>query len=263
MHSFFSIETFDALESHWKLIYFPETDSTNEQAKQHILASTNSQRESLSGSVFLADQQSLGKGRRDNQWTSSPGEDLLFTVIIETELPLDQIHKVATTTALAIAMELEKIGLNPMIKFPNDIYIDDKKTAGILIEQVKEFTLIGVGVNVNSQPTLVNSTSLIQHQVDRKPISREKLLASFLCQLTAQLSLCKDHYSSIQQNLKKYDLFYGKKIQFIQDATTHTGTARGISSNGYLLVLLDSDSSPQNHLGETTEIHSGHTFRIL
>ena len=254
MHHSFSTEAFEALQSHWKLVYFPETNSTNEQAKQLIIKSID--HDSLSGTVILTDQQNQGKGRRSNQWTSSPGEDLLFTAIIETELPLDQIHKVATTTALAIAIELEKIGLKPMIKFPNDIYLNNKKTAGILIEQQKEFTLIGVGINVNSNPSLENATSLLQQHSTNSPISREKLLASFLSQLTKQLSLCINHYTSIQQNLQKYDLFYGKKIQFIQDSTTHYGTVQGISPNGYLLVQLNSHTEP-------TEIHSGHTFRLI
>ena len=258
MHPFFSTKVFELQQTHWKLVYFPETDSTNEQAKQHILNATNAQLESLSGTVFLTDQQNHGKGRRDNQWTSSPGQDLLFTAVIETELPLAQIHKIATTTALALAIELEKIGFKPMIKFPNDIYLENKKTAGILIEQRKQFTLIGVGINVNSHPTLENSTSLIQNTPSGSPTPREKLIASFLTQLTTQLSLSKDHYTNIQQNLQPFDLFYGKKIQFTQDSTTLTGTAKGISPNGYLLVILDKSNSD-----ELTEIHSGHTFRII
>ncbi|MGJ8656535.1 MAG: biotin--[acetyl-CoA-carboxylase] ligase [Akkermansiaceae bacterium] len=260
MHPFFSTEAFEALQSHWKLVYFPETDSTNEQAKQTVLNSTNPQ--SLSGTVFLTDQQNLGKGRRDNQWTSSPGQDLLFTAVIETELPLSQIHKLATTTALALAIELEKLGLKPMIKFPNDLYINNKKTAGILIEQIKELTLIGVGINVNSQPSIDNSTSLIQQQPSSSPISREKLLASFLSQLTTQLSLCKDHFSSIQQNLGNYDLFYGQKIQFTLDSYIRTGTAKGISPNGYLLVQLENTDS-NSQASKLTEIHNGHTFRLI
>lgn len=254
MHHSFSTEAFEALQSHWKLVYFPETDSTNEQAKQLIIKSID--HDSLSGTVILTDQQNYGKGRRNNQWTSSPGEDLLFTAIIETELPLAQIHKVATTAALALAIELEKLGFSPMIKFPNDLYINQKKTAGILIEQIKEFTLIGIGINVNSHPSLENSTSLIQNSPLAEFVSRENLLASFLSQLTIQLSLCKDHYPSIQENLNRFDLLYGKKIQFIQDSKTHTGTAKGISPNGYLLVQIDNHNNP-------TEIHSGHTFRVL
>ncbi len=261
MHPIFSITAFEAQQSNWKLIYFKETDSTNKQAKQAVDNATETQLETLSGSVFLTDKQNQGKGRRNNQWTSSPGEDLLFTVVLDTGLPLTQIQKIATTTALALAMEIEKYEIRPMIKFPNDIYIDDKKTAGILIEQIKQFTLIGVGINVNSTPTLTNSTSLIQQQTEDALISREELLSSFLSQLVTQLNFCKDYFAHIQQNLSKYDLFYGKKIQFTQNSSVHTGTAMGISPNGYLLVAIDRD----NKIGLQNipiEICSGHTFRL-
>ena len=258
MHPFFSIEDFESHAPHWKLVYFTETDSTNEQAKQHILSSSQTQKDALSGTVFLTDKQTQGKGRRNNQWTSSPGEDLLFTVVIETELPLAEIHKLATTTALALSLSLEKMGLNPMIKFPNDIYINDKKTAGILIEQIEAFTLIGVGINVNSQPTIETATSLSQQQISHSTISRESLLALFLGKLAAKLSLCNDHYLSIQKSLQKYDLFYQKRIQFTQDSENYTGIAKGVSKNGYLLVLLDNDDST-----EYIEVHNGHTFRLI
>ena len=262
MHPTFSTTAFEAQQSHWKIIYYPETNSTNEQAKQSVINATEAQLGTLSGTVFLADQQTLGKGRRHNQWTSSPGEDLLFTAVIEIELPLTEIHKVATTAALALSLELENLGLYPMIKFPNDIYLNNKKTAGILIEQIKQFTLIGVGINVNSMPTLANSTSLIQQLENNTSTSREKLLAAFLNQLTAQLSLCKDHFVTIQKNLRQYDLFFEKKIQFTQDSYLHTGIAKGISSNGYLLVLLDNNDNTSSPKGPI-EIHSGHTFRLI
>ncbi|MDB9741371.1 biotin--[acetyl-CoA-carboxylase] ligase [Akkermansiaceae bacterium] len=258
MHNYFSIEAFEKLQPHWRLTYFPETDSTNEQAKQAILnaskASNASQasKQFTSGAVFLADQQSCGKGRRDNTWSSSPGEDLLFTVVIETELALDQVHKVATATALALVKVLEKNHLCPKIKFPNDVYLDGKKTAGILIEQIKQFTLIGIGINVNSQPELENSTSLIQQS--GSPISREKFLASLLDQLLMQVSLCKKNYHTIQTQITPYDLFFQQTIQYTEDNTTYTGIAQGISLNGYILV--DSGNGPQ-------EVFSGHSFRLL
>lgn len=256
MHSYFSIEAFEQLQPYWQLHYFPETDSTNEQSKLAIQRELTHNNTFRSGSIFLADHQNKGKGRRDNVWSSSPGEDLLFTAVIETEIPLDQIHKIATASALALVKSFASLSpsLSTEIKFPNDVYLGGKKCAGILIEQVKQFTLIGIGINVNSLPQLENSTSLIQQL--GSPVCREKLLAKVLDQLLTKISLCKADYTTIQSQITPYDFFFDKTIQFKQDSVTHIGTAKGLSPNGYILVDTYNGEGPR-------EIQSGHSFRVI
>ncbi|MFC5049303.1 biotin--[acetyl-CoA-carboxylase] ligase [Rubritalea spongiae] len=247
MHSLFSASQFRSTEKNWELHYFEETDSTNQQAKEYILKNPPS-----SPCVFLAEQQSSGRGRRANSWESEAGKDLLMTAVIETELPLSEVHKVATSVALALANVMQSYKLMPQVKFPNDIYIDGLKVAGILIEQIKGFTLIGIGINVNSTPVLETATSIFS-QLDYE-ISREELLSTILNQLVQKVSLCQHHYQSIIEGIAPLDLFYNRELQYTMDSKVFRGIGKGLSKNGYLLI---------DHGTGAIEVDSGHDFRLI
>ncbi|MGJ8673327.1 biotin--[acetyl-CoA-carboxylase] ligase [Rubritalea sp.] len=247
MDSHFSLSQFRSLQKNWELHYFIETDSTNEQAKKLVLSNPPTE-----PCVFLAEQQLNGRGRRENTWTSAYGQDLLFTAVIETGLALSDAHKVATSSALAVAHALATYGLQPQVKFPNDIYLSNSKVAGILIEQLQSYTLIGIGINVNSIPSIDTATSLFTQL--EKTISREELLAAILNQLIQKISLCQDHYQRIRAEIEPLDLFYDQRVQYIKDSQSFQGIGRGLSKNGYLLI--DHGSGPE-------EVHTGHSFRLI
>lgn len=252
----FNISRFKSLQPSWDIVYFTETDSTNSQAKLAI----NSSQGLENATVFLADHQSSGRGRRGSQWVSSKAKDLLFTVVVESDLKLKNIQKIATASALALAQTLEKKGLSPQVKFPNDIYIDQKKVAGILIEQVGDFSLIGIGLNVNSEPSQLKFTSLVAEL--NEVTNRESLLADILTHLIKDLSLCGNHYEEIKRRIAPYDLFFNKKIQYEEEGKSYKGIARGLSDNGFILVEHDLEDT-QNELICLTEVRSGYSFQLV
>ena len=242
----FSISTFQSLQSNWELHYLEQTDSTNLRAKALVDNTPPEQ-----PCVILADDQNAGRGRRDSRWCSQPAKDLLFTAVLETELTSKDLHKAATTTALALACTLNQRGLQAQIKFPNDLYVDDKKIAGILIEQVEAFTLVGIGLNVNSTPELTTATSMLT-QLGRVT-TREALLSDILNQLIQKLSLCQKHYAQIRAEIAPLDMLNQQSIEYtIGDKTCH-GVCHGLSAEGYMLI--DHGDGPR-------EVHHGHSFRI-
>lgn len=247
IHPPFSTTQFQALQNNWDLHYFGQTDSTNQQAKALLERALPDK-----PSVLLADFQHAGRGRRENSWSSPPAQDLLFTALLETGLSNTNIHKVATTTALAVALVLERYGVEPAIKFPNDVYINRRKVAGILIEQVKEFTLIGIGVNVNSQPHNAAATSLMDQL--GKAVPREPLLADLLNQLTQKLSLCDKFYPQIKNEIAPLDMLFNQPIEYVENGKTMVGRGSGLSDDGYILV--DHGDGPR-------QVCAGHQFRIL
>lgn len=128
------------------VIYFDEIDSTNNYLKQkHDQYPTQT--------VIRSDFQTSGRGQFDRAWVSKKGENLLFSILFKEELgfPIEKMNTVIVATLLSM---LKEQGINATFKEPNDIYIEGKKCAGILIEtkyNEKNLTylVLGVGLNVN------------------------------------------------------------------------------------------------------------------
>ena len=150
-----------------------------------------------SGTVIMADEQFAGKGQRDAQWQSSPGENLTFSVFLDdVNLSVDRQFKLAQVVALAIERFLNNIGLNSEIKWPNDIYVKGKKIAGVLIEnqlrgsQIKS-AIIGVGLNINqTQFTGFKATS-VKLELGENKLPYE-LLYSFISAFNTEIEKLHD-----------------------------------------------------------------------
>lgn len=128
--------------------WYGSIDSTNLQAHREL-------GDAPEGSVWVADFQTAGRGQRGNTWESGAGKNLLFTVLLRPDfLHVAKQFAISQITALAVVKYLETKGLSPKIKWPNDIYIGDKKTCGILIEHTVagvnlSASILGIGININ------------------------------------------------------------------------------------------------------------------
>ena len=169
-----------------RLVYRPETESTMDDARRML------ERFRLtSGAVVLAESQSAGRGRNGRSWLSVPDVNLLFTLVLMTEQREEQRH-LAYVTPLAIALAVEEtlavrgIDLHVDLKWPNDVLIEGRKLAGVLIETTETETggpvaLVGIGLNVNMEVGLYPevaefATSL--RTVAGVELPREEVLAS-------------------------------------------------------------------------------------
>ena len=138
------------------------------------------------GMVVIAKHQTKGKGQRGKVWETIPDANLSFSIIVQPHFLLPaQAFQLLATTAVAIQNQLEPIiGDELKIKWPNDLYWRDRKTGGILIENVIrgtqwQWSVIGIGINVN-QTAFVQ----LQNPVSLKQInSREEPGMYILCQL--------------------------------------------------------------------------------
>ncbi|RUS69040.1 hypothetical protein EGW08_023197, partial [Elysia chlorotica] len=107
-----------------------------------------------SDAIFLSEHQTDGYGRFDRQWHSPFGKNIYLTMLEVIDLDISKISGLSLSVAVSIAKVIEKMGLNPEIKWPNDIYINDKKVCGIIINAFAELNgkvkvFIGIGLNVN------------------------------------------------------------------------------------------------------------------
>jgi BirA family biotin operon repressor/biotin-[acetyl-CoA-carboxylase] ligase len=147
------------------IIRLDSLDSTNNYAAQLVDAE-----KAQEGTTIVANHQTAGKGQRDNVWNSRPGESLLMSIVLNPKLALDAQFQFLAAVSVAIQTAIKSFDkdLNIKIKFPNDIIINDKKAAGILIEnniRGNEWlsAIVGVGINVhqsNFGANLPNATSL-------------------------------------------------------------------------------------------------------
>ncbi len=131
-------------------VYVSECLSTND-----FLTQLTKKSNLCEGSYVITDFQSKGRGQRNNKWESQKGENLLFSILIKPNISLKNQFKLHVIVSLSIQNTLKKIGLEKVkIKWPNDIYINDKKISGILIENqifknVIKKSIIGIGININ------------------------------------------------------------------------------------------------------------------
>jgi BirA family biotin operon repressor/biotin-[acetyl-CoA-carboxylase] ligase len=126
--------------------HFRVTDSTNERARELALAGAPS------GTVVTAGAQTAGRGRQGRRWSAPAGKALLYSAILR---PLDERHLLLPIAAGIAACEaIESVApVSCRIKWPNDVWIEEQKVAGILIEaRPPDFAVIGIGVNVAIEP---------------------------------------------------------------------------------------------------------------
>jgi BirA family biotin operon repressor/biotin-[acetyl-CoA-carboxylase] ligase len=145
------------------LIQLDTVDSTNVYALNLIKQSVAS-----TGTVVIAREQYSGKGQRSNVWTSMPGKNLTCSIVLFPTLDSKHIFYLNIVVSLAVRKTLQDLGIEAMIKWPNDILVKGKKIAGILVEnqiqgQKIESAIAGLGLNVNQKTfdKLPNATSVL------------------------------------------------------------------------------------------------------
>ena len=177
----------------FKVIHIDETDSTNRWLRRWC--STDHQ----SDLAVWAEYQTAGQGCGSNSWESERGKNLTFSVLLHpTEIPADCQFRISEAVSVALCETLD--GLLPgeqevTIKWPNDIYVGDRKICGILIEnqlrgRLISDSIVGIGLNVNKTafesdpPNPVSMAQITGHETDR-----EALLQAFLQRLTATMEM--------------------------------------------------------------------------
>lgn len=160
-------------------IWLNEVDSTNKYAREHI-----SELDNLS--VIAALRQTAGKGQGDHKWHSESGKNLLATIVLKNpDIPASEQKHISDITAASVVQLLAAHGIKAWIKPPNDIWVDNKKICGILIEHSLigsriSHTVIGVGLNVNQTDfpdELPNPTSMV---LEHEGADIRELLSEFM-----------------------------------------------------------------------------------
>ncbi len=161
-----------------KRIHFQEIGSTNEYAKELRTLGQDA--------VVTADRQMGGKGTKGRSFSSNEGGVYVTKLSFYHDFPAKEAFKIMAGAAVAVCETLEFYGLSPVIKWVNDIYVNDKKICGILIENVFSgntvaSSIVGIGVNVcNALPKELENIAITMAQALKNPPSvaevRERLI---------------------------------------------------------------------------------------
>lgn len=175
---------------HFDIVHLPRTDSTQAEARRRVEAGSGAP-----GLVLVADEQTEGRGRRGRAWTTFPGHSLAVTAILPA-VRTPRPGALLLLAAVAGARALEAAGSRPIaIKWPNDLYAEDRKLGGLLADHLRaptgECLLLGWGVNLSSLPEpLPAPLTRIAGDAGLPPgaATRERVLTGFLEELRAALA---------------------------------------------------------------------------
>ena len=153
-----------------ELVFMPECHSTNSFA----LDRCQQLPPPSDGTIIITDNQTAGRGQRGNVWNAAPGENLTFSVIVKPAfLAIANQFLLNVCTALAVADFLEDDGCRHVsVKWPNDVYIENKKVCGILVEsQIRGnqlvWSVMGIGLNINQKTFPISSATSLSWETGK------------------------------------------------------------------------------------------------
>lgn len=216
------------------LEWHQELGSTNDRAKQLVASGV------ALPTLVYAERQTAGRGRGANRWWSADGA-LTFSLIVDTrtyEIAPEQQGIVSLATAVAILEAVNTVtGLAARYKWPNDVFLDGKKLAGVLIESPRPGQLvIGVGINANNRfhtaPDEVRDRAVSLADRAGQPIDTEALLLAFLDSMAACLPLIAMKPSELVDAARSACLLTGRTLTIADGDRKATGICRGLDEVG-------------------------------
>src|SRR5438477_7353876 len=166
-----------------EVIVLQRTGSTND-------AILEMPRDSKDGLVLFAEQQTAGRGQRGNRWESPARKGLYFSILLRPKIDIHESAGLTTWAAGAVANTIRReFSLEPTIKLPNDVHIDRRKVAGVLVEMraqegAQHLAIVGVGINVNQSsqdfPSELQGRAISLAMALDRQIDRQKFAAAVL-----------------------------------------------------------------------------------
>jgi len=219
--------------------YFATIDSTMLEAAR--LAGAGCEH----GAVVLADEQTAGQGRHGRHWHSELNSGLYISVILRPELHPDALPVLTLALGLATADAIaETTGLTCDLRWPNDVMLDGRKVAGILVQLVDSAAIAGIGINVNhgAFPPEIAAVATSLRIAAKRMHSREQLLIAVLAAV--------DRYAGVlvadggRQKIldmfsKRSSYARNKRVTVDHGQSIVVGTTAGLDASGFLILRKD------------------------
>ncbi len=224
-----------------KLHHFPTIGSTN----THAVAEAQSG--APAGSVYIADEQTAGRGRGSHAWHSAPGDGLYVSILVRPALAARDALWLSLAAGLAVHNAVNEVtGLQADIRWPNDLLIGEKKFCGILTETAFEgdllkFAVIGIGINVGHRefPADLAAIATSLRIASGTPQHRQPILIALLRSLAdelAALTTTQPTGAGILDRLRAASTWIDGRQVRVEEDGGYLGTTAGLDARGFLRV---------------------------
>lgn len=219
---------------------FDEIDSTNQWLINHLPNKDENE------FLCVAESQTSGRGRSGRHWVSPSNSNIYMSFSYRSAIKRRDMSALSLIVGLALVRVLKNKGVSGVgLKWPNDVLLNGKKLAGMLIEaKVKQdclYFVIGVGININMSADTVIESDIGWIDLSSKGVGladRNELIALFYNECSSLVSsFLNDGFAALRDEWISCDQFFGKEIQIIdQGMVMLTGKSLGVDDGGCLLV---------------------------
>lgn len=227
-----------------RVFRFDEIDSTNKFLKE--------QNNLQNYDCVIAKTQTAGVGRRGNVWVSNEGMAIFSFALKEAEnISLEEYMRLPLIAGISVLSGLKKIeDLDYKFKWTNDIYLDDKKLCGILVEKTKDFFIIGIGININNSDFGYAQDRAIS--LKNKTGNFYRIEDIIFCIINEFKRYFSEDWSFVLKEINSYNYLKDKEIEIVKyGESLGVGVAKDIAEDGRLIVEIDG----QEKLFNIGEIH--------
>lgn len=211
--------------------------------------------------VWLAEHQTAGRGRRGRSWVSAFGENLYLSLAWRFDLPISQLAGLSLVAGIVVAESLHRLGLeNHSLKWPNDVVVDGRKLAGVLVEASGEAggpatAVIGVGINFRvptSKAALIGQPWIDLRGVGASDISRNRLAGQLVDRMIEACALfAEERLEPFLPRWHAFDRLRGLPVVVLRGDAAVEGVYRGIAPSG-AMILETAQGSSEHHAGEVS-----------
>ena len=228
--------------------YEKEVDSTQDSLRKRLQTISTK-----NGTCLLADNQVNGRGTRQKKWFSLPSPQIYISIYLKLEniqnTPPTLYNLLVAYSAIQAIQSLDN-SLSPKIKWPNDLYLLDKKFCGVLSEYFKQGgdqdgLIIGIGINIDAAekdfPLELRDIATALNCHSMKRIRRFDLITNFLNHLESNLNALVENKLNLQNIFNQHAMWLNKKVTIQDESQTNEtiGILKGIDPRGFLLITQD------------------------
>jgi BirA family biotin operon repressor/biotin-[acetyl-CoA-carboxylase] ligase len=252
------VELAPHLRGAWRTVHwFEETDSTQRVARDLARGGAPE------GTVVLAERQTAGRGRLGRTWHSPPGLNVYASIVLRPPLAPGEVPRLALVVGAAVAAAIaDQVGASPAIKWPNDVLLDGRKIAGVLVEMDAEMervhhVIAGIGVNVNAPlasfpPDLRDKATSLLAATGRR-VDRAAFAARLLVALEARYGrFVSGGFDSVRAEWERFSCLTGTDVRVAGPDGEVAGRVLGLDDDGALRLARPDGSVVRVIAGEVT-----------
>jgi len=198
--------------------------------------------------AVMAEKQSHGRGRRGRQWVSPFGRNIYLSLLVSFSGGMSALEGLSLTVGIAVEKALTRLGIEGVgLKWPNDIYADGRKLAGILLEVTGEYNshcqvVIGIGLNLSMSAE--EAQEIDQPWVDlrslRPDLSRNQVAGVLLDELLECIdTFQKEGFAPLQGYWAERDIYQGQEVIISSPSQQISGVVKGVNRKGELMLRTD------------------------